>query len=67
MTVSAFVLDPPNVGETRTYWQGSSEAAVVEVRDSELPGIRIYTEDLRTPREKQSRSGSPGYPAADRR
>ena len=47
MTISAFVLDPPDIGETRTYWLGSSEAAVVEVRDTDLPGVSIYPENFR--------------------
>ena len=45
MTISATLLDPPDVGEPRTYGQGTTGPVLITVRDVSLPDVTVSAED----------------------
>ena len=46
-TVTATLLDPPAIGEPRTYWQDRPSSVIVTVRDTNLETVILLTPDLR--------------------
>ena len=46
-TVTATLLDPPTIGEPRTYWRASPSSVTVTVRDTNLETVILLTSDLR--------------------
>ena len=45
MTISATLLDPADVGEPRTYGQGTTGPVLITVRDVSLPDVTVSAED----------------------
>ena len=46
-TVTATLLDPPAIGEPRTYWRVRPSSVTVTVRDTNLERVNLFTPDLR--------------------
>ena len=46
-TVTATLLDPPTIGEPRTYWRERPSSVTVTVRDTNLETVNLFTPDLR--------------------
>ena len=46
-TVTATLLDPPSIGEPRTYWRVRPSSVTVTVRDTNLETVNLLTPDLR--------------------
>ncbi|MCY3938321.1 MAG: hypothetical protein OXG22_08215, partial [Chloroflexi bacterium] len=46
-TVTATLLDPPSIGEPRTYWRVRPSSVTVTVRDTNLETVVLLTPDLR--------------------
>ena len=46
-TVTATLLDPPAIGEPRTYWRDRPSSVTVTVRDTNLERVNLLTPDLR--------------------
>ena len=46
-TVTATLLDPPAIGEPRTYWRVRPSSVTVTVRDTNLETVNLLTPDLR--------------------
>ena len=46
-TVTATLLDPPTIGEPRTYWRDRPSSVTVTVRDTNLETVILLTPDLR--------------------
>ena len=46
-TVTATLLDPPTIGESRTYWVGSPSSDTVTVREISLETVNLLTPTLR--------------------
>ena len=46
-TVTATLLDPPDIGEPRTYWRDRPSSVTVTVRDTNLETVILLTPDLR--------------------
>ena len=45
MTISATLLDPPDVGEPKTYGLGTTGPVLITVRDVSLPDVSVSAED----------------------
>ena len=46
-TVTATLLDPPAIGEPRTYWRERPSSVTVTVRDTNLETVKLLTPKLR--------------------
>ena len=46
-TVTATLLDPPDIGEPRTYWQGRPSSVTVTVRETKLETVILLAPTLR--------------------
>ena len=46
-TVTATLLDPPTIGEPRTYWRDRPSSVTVTVRDTNLETVNLLTPTLR--------------------